>query len=290
MNYRTIPSFDFDIKKIHNDIENLDKSYNKETLCTIFSLIDLTSLNTEDTETKIMDMCAKVNAFKTKYPTLPNVAAICVYPELVKTARKNLVAKDVKIASVAGGFPSAQTFNYIKILESKLAVEAGANEIDIVLSVGKLFESKYELIVEEISQIKEAIKNAHLKVILESGTLKNAEQIWNASFLSMLAGADFIKTSTGKQQPAATPEAVYIMALAIKEYFKLTGKKIGIKPAGGISNVETALVYFNIIKKILGNEWLNSELFRIGASSLANNLLNEIEKISTGEKKSPNCF
>lgn len=290
MNYRTIPSFDFDIKKIHNDIENLDKSYNKETLCTIFSLIDLTSLNTEDTETKIMDMCAKVNAFKTKYPTLPNVAAICVYPELVKTARKNLVAKDVKIASVAGGFPSAQTFNYIKILESKLAVEAGANEIDIVLSVGKLFESKYELIVEEISQIKEAIKNAHLKVILESGTLKNAEQIWNASFLSMLAGADFIKTSTGKQQPAATPEAVYIMALAIKEYFKLTGKKIGIKPAGGISNVETALVYFNIIKKILGNEWLNSELFRIGASSLANNLLNEIEKISTGEKKSPNYF
>jgi deoxyribose-phosphate aldolase len=249
---------------------------NTENLKKLFSLIDLTSLNTEDNSINIKSMVSKVNDFKNHYQDMPNVAAICVYPSMVETIKTNLSVKGLGIASVGAGFPSSQTFLNIKIEECKQAIKFGASEIDIVLSVGKFFEQDYEFCYNEIKEIKSAIGNKHLKVILESGTLKSNEQIWQASILAMEAGADFIKTSTGKQNPAATTEAVYIMTKAIKAFYDTTGKKIGIKPAGGISTKKDALAYFAIVKENLGDEWLNPEFFRIGASRLANNLLGDI--------------
>lgn len=242
----------------------------------IFSLIDLTSLNTEDTKDKIKLMSQKVNDFNTHFPDMQNVAAICVYPSMTEYVRNNIAIKELGLASVGAGFPSSQTFLNIKIEECKQAIKAGATEIDIVLSVGKFFEGDYSYCFKEIKEIKEAIGESHLKVILESGALKSHQQIWEASILAMEAGADFIKTSTGKQEPAATTDAVYIMTKAIKAFYELTGKKIGIKPAGGIVVKEDALAYFAIVKENLGDEWLNPELFRIGASRLANNLLTDI--------------
>lgn len=247
-----------------------------ENLKKIFSLIDLTSLNTEDNTINIKSMTAKVSAFKSHYNDMPNVAAICVYPTMVEHVKSNLSISGPGIASVGAGFPSSQTFPEIKINECKQAIAAGATEIDIVLSVGKFFENDYEFCFNEIKDIKSAIGQNHLKVILESGSLKSPQQIWDASILSMEAGADFIKTSTGKQNPAATTDAVYIMTKAIKAFYEVTGKKIGIKPAGGIATKEDALAYFAIVKENLGDEWLNPELFRIGASRLANNLLSDI--------------
>ena len=249
---------------------------NTDNLKKIFGLIDLTSLNTEDNTKNISSMAIKVSDFNTHFPEMPNVAAICVYPSMVEYVKRNLKTKLHGIAAVGGGFPSSQTFLNIKIDECKQAIAAGATEIDIVLSVGKFFEGDYEFCYNEIKYIKSAIGHNHLKVILESGTLKSHQQIWEASILSMEAGADFIKTSTGKQNPAATTDAVYVMTKAIKAFYDVTGKKIGIKPAGGISTQEDALAYFAIVKENLGDEWLNNELFRIGASRLANNLLTDI--------------
>jgi len=249
---------------------------NSETLKKIFNLIDLTSLNTEDNTENIKSMALKVSDFNNHYSEMPNVAAICVYPSMVSCIKNNLTAKGLGLASVGGGFPSSQTFLNIKIEECKQAVEAGATEVDIVLSVGKFFEEDYEYCFKEIKDIKTAIGDAHLKVILESGTLKSYEQIWQASILAMEAGADFIKTSTGKQSPAATTDAVYVMTKAIKAFYEASGKKIGIKPAGGIGTKEDALAYYSIVKENLGDEWLNNDLFRIGASRLANNLLTDI--------------
>jgi len=247
-----------------------------DNLKKIFSLIDLTSLNTEDNTEKIKSMALKVNDFKNHYPEMPNVAAICVYPSMTNCVSENLTVKGLGLASVGAGFPSSQTFLNIKIDECKQAIAAGATEIDIVLSVGKFQEGDYKFCYNEIKEIKSAIGDGHLKVILESGALTSYQQIWEASILSMEAGADFIKTSTGKQEPAATTDAVYVMTKAIKAFYEKTGKKIGIKPAGGISTQEDALAYFSIVKENLGDEWLNSELFRIGASRLANNLLTDI--------------
>jgi deoxyribose-phosphate aldolase len=249
---------------------------NAETLKKIFKLIDLTSLNTEDNTENIKSMAVKVSEFNNHYSEMPNVAAICVYPSMVSCIKNNLTAKGLGLAAVGGGFPSSQTFLNIKIEECKQAVEAGATEVDIVLSVGKFFEEDFEYCFKEIKEIKDAIGDAHLKVILESGTLKSYEQIWQASILSMEAGADFIKTSTGKQNPAATTDAVYVMTKAIKAFYEATGKKIGVKPAGGIATKEDALAYYAIVKENLGDEWLNNDLFRIGASRLANNLLTDI--------------
>lgn len=249
---------------------------NIDNLKLLFSLIDLTSLNTEDNTYKISNMASKVSDFENHFSDIPTVAAICVYPSMVNYVKQNLKPQEVGIASVGAGFPSSQTFLQVKVEECKQAIEAGATEIDIVLSVGKFFEEDYDYCYNEIKTIKSAIGNNHLKVILESGTLKSYQQIWEASILAMEAGADFIKTSTGKQNPAATPAAVYIMTLAIKAFHEKTGKKIGIKPAGGISTKEDALAYFAIVKENLGVEWLNPELFRIGASRLANNLLSDI--------------
>lgn len=247
-----------------------------ENLKKLFSLIDLTSLNTEDNTENIKSMALKVSDFNNHYSDMPNVAAICVYPSMVNCIKSNLTVSELGLASVGGGFPSSQTFLNVKIEECKQAIEAGATEIDIVLSVGKFFEEDFEYCFKEIKDIKSAIGDNHLKVILESGTLKSYEQIWQASILAMEAGADFIKTSTGKQNPAATTDAVYIMTKAIKAFYDATGKKIGIKPAGGIATKEDALAYYAIVKENLGDEWLNSELFRIGASRLANNLLTDI--------------
>ncbi len=249
---------------------------NEENLKKIFSLIDLTSLNTEDNTSKIKPMTLKVNDFKNHFPDMPNVAAMCVYPSMVDCVKSNLTVSELGLASVGAGFPSSQTFLNIKIEECKQAIAAGASEIDIVLSVGKFFEEDYEFCYKEIKDIKSVIGDNHLKVILESGALKSYQQIWDASILSMEAGADFIKTSTGKQDPAATTDAVYVMTKAIKMFHEKTGKKVGIKPAGGIATKEDALAYFAIVKENLGDEWLTPELFRIGASRLANNLLSDI--------------
>lgn len=242
----------------------------------LFSCIDLTSLNTTDNEKNIMEFTQKVNKFDDEYPDLQPVAAICVYPNFAEAVRNSLDVEPVKIACVAGGFPSSQTFTEVKIAETAMAIMDGADEIDIVISVGKFLNEDYQGMCEEIQEIKDACKEHHLKVILETGALGSAENIKKASILSMYSGADFIKTSTGKQQPAATPEAAYVMCQAIKEYYDETGNKIGFKPAGGINTVHDALVYYTIVKELLGEEWLNNELFRLGTSRLANLLLSEI--------------
>lgn len=249
---------------------------NLENLKKIFSLIDLTSLNTDDNTEKIKSLALKVNDFNKHYSDMPNVAAICVYPSMVSCFRENLSISELGLASVGAGFPSSQTFLNIKIAECKQIIDSGATEVDMVLSVGKFFEGDYHFCYKEIKDIKSAIGNSHLKVILESGMLKSYQQIFEASILSMEAGADFIKTSTGKQNPAATTDAVYTMTKAIKAFYDVTGKKVGIKPAGDISTKEDALAYFAIVKENLGDEWINPELFRIGASRLANNLLSDI--------------
>jgi deoxyribose-phosphate aldolase len=252
---------------------------NQKVLETILSCIDLTSLNTTDTEEGIAQFTQKVNSFGELYPELPNVAAICVYPSMVKTVRECLT-EAVEIASVAAGFPHSQTFMEIKIAETSLAILDGASEIDIVLSVGKLLEKKYEEIVEEIQEIKAVCKDVHLKVILESGAL-NLADVQISSILSMESGANFIKTSTGKQQPAATTTAAYVMCQMIREYHEKTGRKVGFKAAGGISTTEEALDYYCIVEDILGEEWLCKDFFRFGASRLANNLISDI----LGEQK-----
>lgn len=243
----------------------------------LFNCIDLTTLNSTDSDESVMRFTEKVNQFENEFPNLKNVAAICVYPNFAQVVRDTLEVDDVQIACVSGGFPSSQTFIEVKIAETAMAVMEGADEIDIVISIGKFLSEDYEGMCEEIQEIKATCKDHHLKVILETGALKSASYIKKASILSMYAGADFIKTSTGKQQPAATPEAAYVMCQAIKEYYDLTGNKIGFKPAGGINTVNDAIVYYTIVKEVLGEEWLTNELFRLGTSRLANLLLSEIE-------------
>jgi len=256
---------------------------NVANLKLLMGLIDLTTLNSTDSDTRAIDFCSKVNRFNASFHDIPNVAGICVYPSLVPAICKNLKEKGVAIVSVAAGFPASQTFLEIKLEEARLAVNAGATEIDIVLNLGRFKEKDYSAVHYEVQQIKKAVGNAKLKVILESGVLLDYDLIWKASILAMDAGADFIKTSTGKLNPAATPDAFLIMALAVSEYYKIRGIKIGIKPAGGISITEDALVYFHIVKTILGKSWLNKSLFRLGASRLANQLLSGIYELM-GEK------
>lgn len=224
-----------------------------------------------------MEFVEKVNKFDNDYADLDNVASICVYPNFAEIVKDTLEVDNVGITCVAGSFPSSQTFIEVKIAEVAMAIMNGADEIDIVLPVGKFLCKDYEGISDEIGEIKESCKEHTLKVILETGALKTGSNIKKASILSMYSGADFIKTSTGKQQPAATPEAAYVMCTAIKEYHEKTGRKIGFKPAGGINTVKDALTYYSIVKNILGDEWLNNKLFRLGTSRLANLLLSEIE-------------
>ena len=243
----------------------------------LFNCIDLTTLNTTDSDESVMRFTEKVNQFDNEFPDLKNVAAICVYPNFAQVVKDTLEVEGVNIACVSGGFPSSQTFTEIKIAETAMAVADGADEIDIVIPVGAFLNGDYETMCEEIMELTETCKEHHLKVILETGALKTASNIKKASILSMYSGADFIKTSTGKQQPAATPEAAYVMCQAIKEYHEQTGNKIGFKPAGGINSVNDALIYYTIVKEILGEEWLSNKLFRLGTSRLANLLLSEIK-------------
>jgi len=213
-----------------------------------------------------------VNDFEGTRPDIPNVAAICTYPLFVETVKQALTAQEVKIAAVAGGFPSSQTFTEVKIAETAMAVMQGADEIDIVMNLGYFMEENYEEIAEEIQEIKDSCRESKLKVILETGALTTPEYIQKAAILALYSGADFIKTSTGKGYPGATPEAVYTMCQVIKKYHSITGKRIGIKVSGGVRTAEDAVSYYTIIKEVLGNDWLNKELFRIGASSLLNDL------------------
>ena len=242
----------------------------------LFNCLDLTTLKTEDSEESVLKFTERVNEFDNEYPDLKNVAAICVYPNFAKIVSQSLEVEAVNIACVSGGFPSSQTFTEVKVAETALALADGATEIDIVISVGKFLSGDYEGMCDEIEEIKSICGDRHLKTILETGALKSADNIWKASILAMYSGADFIKTSTGKQEPAATPEAAYVMCQAIKAYHEKTGRKVGFKPAGGVNSVNDALVYYTIVKEVLGKEWLNNEFFRIGTSRLANLLLSDI--------------
>lgn len=248
----------------------------KEQLKKVFGLIDLTTLSERDNIQSVSLLCQQVNQMGDQFPNMPAVAAICVYPELVGVVKETLENPLVSIASVGGGFPASQTYTNIKVMEIEQAIEQGAEEIDLVMNVGKFLMGDLEYVDYELHVIKQRMGQVHLKVILETGSLKDLSLIRKASLLAIGAGADFIKTSTGKISPGATPEAMVVMCCAIKDFYNRTGKKIGIKPAGGISDPETALLYFQIVKEILGEGWLNSERFRIGASRLANRILAHI--------------
>ena len=256
--------------------KKLDENDNLEAKKLLFHCIDLTSLKCTDSEESIMKFTKKVNEFVDKYPDLENVASICVYPNMAEIVNDTLEADDVKIACVSGGFPSSQTFMEVKVAETAMAIHTGAEEIDIVMPVGKFLCGDYEGMCDEIGELKDVCGEKTLKVILETGVLRTASNIKKASILAMYSGADFIKTSTGKEAISATPEAALVMCEAIKEYYKETGRKVGFKAAGGIDSVKKALAYYTIVKEVLGEEWLNNGLFRIGASRLANQLLADI--------------
>ncbi len=274
---------------VSSEIERISKISEKlltiENLKTVLSLIDLTTLNATDTNKKVITLCENVNNFHNQFSDFKNVAAICIYPSFVGLVKKTLTAKNVNIASVVGGFPSSQTFISVKLAETTIAVEKGADEVDMVISVGKFIEKDYQTVADEISLMKAAAGKAHLKVILETGALPSFNDIYTASMLAMESGADFIKTSTGKMEPAATPEAVFVMANAIKDYYAKTNRMVGLKPAGGVVTPEQAIFNFAIVNEVLGDKWLNSKWFRIGASRLANNLLTKITALETGNKK-----
>ncbi len=256
--------------------EKVEENNTLEAKRLLFNCIDLTTLKCTDNEESVLRLTEKVNELDDKYPDIKNVAAICVYPNFAKIVSESLEVENVEVACVSGGFPSSQTFQEIKIAETAMAIHDGATEIDIVLSIGKFLSGDYEGVCDEIQELKNVCGDKHLKVILETGALKTAENIKKASILSIYSGADFIKTSTGKENPAATPEAAYIMCSTIKEYYQKTGRKIGFKPAGGINSIHEALVYYTIVKEVLGEEWLTNELFRLGTSRLANLCLGEI--------------
>lgn len=266
---------------VANDVKAiLDKHFeennNIEVYKKCFNAIDLTSLNTTDTEQSIATMVEKVNKFEEEYPALPSVAAICTYPNFAMTVSGALEVSGVDVAVVAGSFPSSQTFVEVKTAETALAVADGANEIDIVLNLGLFYTENYEELADEISEIKHAARGARLKVILETGALKTAADIKKASILAMYSGADFIKTSTGKVYPGATLEAAYVMCQCIKEYHEKTGSMIGFKVSGGVSSTEDAVKYYTLVKEILGEQWLNNNYFRIGTSRAANYILSSI--------------
>ena len=256
--------------------ETAEKNNTKEVLKEIYSCLDLTTLKCTDNAESVLAMTEKVNSLEEKYPDLKNVAAICVYPNFANIVSQSLEVENVEVACVSGGFPSSQTFSEVKIAETALALQDGATEIDIVLNIGKFLSGDYESVCDEIQELKDLCGERSLKVILETGALQSAENIKKAAILSIYSGADFIKTSTGKENPAATPEAAYVMCSTIKEYYEKTDRRIGFKAAGGINSVKDALLYYTIVENTLGKEWLNSKLFRIGTSRLAATLLAEI--------------
>ena len=238
--------------------------------------VELTTLKTTDSDESVMAFTEKVNQFDEAYPTLPHVATICVYPRFAKIVSETLEIDGVEVACVSGSFPSSQALIEVKTVETALAVKDGATEIDMVLSVGAFLSGDYDTVCDEIQQMKEACGDKKMKVILETGCLKTASNIKTSSLLAMYSGADYIKTSTGKEMPAATPEAAYVMCQAIKEYYEQTGVQIGFKPAGGLNSVMDALIYYTIVKEVLGEKWLTNQWFRMGTSRLANLLLSEV--------------
>ena len=260
--------------------EILDKDFkNNDNLSVyrqIVGLVDLTSLKSQDNDDSIEQIVEKLNAFDDKFEILPHPAAICVYPSFVQTVKSTLT-EDLEIAAVAGGFPHSNTFTEVKIAEISLAVADGATEIDVVLPVGKMLAHQYDEVFEELLEIKDACRDAHLKVILETSLLQDAEMIKEAAVIAMVAGADFIKTSTGKDGQCATLEAVYLMCDAIKEFNKINDTRVGIKVAGGVSTTSDAVKYYTVVKNMLGEEWICPELFRFGASRLVNSLLSSID-------------
>ena len=281
--YKVLSNYDLDLddEKIQNEVNNLIKNHleennTKEVKLFCLNSVELTTLKTTDSEDSVLKFVERVNKFDDEYPELGHVATVCVYPNFAKVCHDTLENEDVKIACVSACFPSAQSFPEVKIAETALAIKDGADEIDIVIPVGKFLSADYEGMCDEIAEIKAVCGEKKLKTILETGCLKTARNIKIASILSMYAGADYIKTSTGKLEPAATPFSAYVMCKAIKEYYEKTGIQIGFKPAGGMKTVEDALVYYTIVKEVLGEKWLTNEYFRLGTSSLANKLLSEV--------------
>ncbi len=270
------------------------RSIKKETkvngLLLALNMIDLTTLEGKDSEGKVKQMCYKAMHLLDAYPGLPTVAAVCVYPSMVKTAKKALEGSGIKVASVVTGFPSGQAPRDVKIRETKFAVQQGADEVDMVISRGKFLEGEYNYVFDEIATIKEACGDARLKVILETGELVTFDKVRKASDIAMYAGADFIKTSTGKVTPAATMPVTLVMLEAIRDFYYKTGKMIGMKPAGGISKAKLALHYLVMLNEILGEDWMNNHWFRFGASSLANDILMQLMKEKTGVYQGKDYF
>lgn len=256
--------------------KHADENRTPEVYRFLFNSIDLTTLKATDSPVSVSNFTEAVNRFEEEYPELPNVAAICVYPNFAQVVRAVLEVSEVDIACVSGGFPSSQTFPEVKVAETALAIDGGADEIDIVINVGDFLDGDYESVCDEISELKEACREGILKVILETGALKTAANIKAASILALYSGADFLKTSTGKEYPGASLFAAYVMMQAIKEYYEKTGRRVGFKCAGGVSNTDDAVKYYTLAKEILGEEWLTKDYFRIGASRLANTLLSDI--------------
>jgi deoxyribose-phosphate aldolase len=256
----------------------------------VLNMIDLTTLEGKDTPGKVKQMCYKAQHLHDAYPDCPTVAAVCVYPSMVKIAKEALGNSGIKVASVSTAFPSGQAPMEIKLSDTKFAVDNGADEIDMVISRGKFLAGEYNFVYDEIAKIKEACGKARLKVILETGELVTLDNVRRASDIAMFAGADFIKTSTGKIQPAATMQVTYVMLMAIKDFYRKTGIKIGMKPAGGISTSKLALHNLMMVKETVGEEWLTNEWFRFGASSLANDVLMQLMKAKTGVYQSADYF
>ena len=267
-----------EVKKI---VEKAPEYATPEVYNFLFGSIDLTTLSTEDSESSVKAFTQRVNDFEEEYPQYEHVAAICVYSNFAEVVSSTLDVSGVDVAVVAGGFPSSQTFTAVKVADVALAVAGGANEVDVVMNLGFYLDGNYEDLCDELIELKHTAKGAKLKVILETGALKSTEAIRNASVLAMWSDADFIKTSTGKIYPGASLEAAWVMCRCIKEYYEQTGRRVGFKAAGGIRTAEEAVRYYAIVKEVLGDEWLSRDLFRIGASSLANNLLAAM----TGEEK-----
>ncbi len=257
--------------------EHLEENRRPEVLKQLLNSIDLTTLKSTDSQRSVADFTERVNAFENEYGELPNVAAICVYPNFVPIVRTVLDVSSVDVCAVSGCFPSAQSFPEVKVAEVGMAVEAGADEIDIVFGLGDFFDGDYQEVCDQIEEMKHSCRDARMKVILETGALKTAENIKAASVLSLYSGADFLKTSTGKEYPGASLEAAYVMCQCIKEYYEKTGRMVGFKAAGGVATTEDALKYYTVVKEILGEKWVDdNEYFRLGASRLANNILSDI--------------
>lgn len=291
--FRTTPTIDqvgIEERVARFTTRSIKKESKMQGMKMILSMIDLTTLEGKDTEGKVKQMCYKAAHLHDSIPGLPTVAAVCVYPSMVKTAKDALKGTGVKVASVSTAFPSGQSTHEIKIADTKFAVDNGADEIDMVISRGEFLKGNYNFVFDEIAAIKEVCGKARLKVIFETGELSTLDNVRKASDIAMYAGADFIKTSTGKISPAATMPVTLVMLEAIRDYYYATGRMVGMKPAGGISTSKLALQYLIMVNETLGTDWLSNEWFRFGASSLANDVLMQIAKQNTGVYQSSDYF